>query len=298
MEKLTILCVTYNHDKYIRQALNGFVKQITNFKYQILISDDASTDNTQRIIKEFSNRYPKIIKSILRSKNVGGKENFEHALSLIKSEFIAICEGDDYWTDPNKLQKQVDYLEKNMEYSICSHNVIVRDETGVEIKEHEWLGKDHRQNSTIEDILKYGSGGATCSLVFCHSAFTGYPEWSKSIKGGDWLLQILCCMSGKMKYFPEVMGVYRRHKYNSLFAAKKRELFKGNKDVIGLPHKYLLEAAKIIDKNLNYKYHKELLNQKRYAYLNLAIEYKRQQKLIPAIKSYIYYLLNEAEMKL
>jgi len=299
---VNICCVTYNHEKFISQAIESFLMQKTDFPIEILIHDDASTDATISILKKYQKKYPNIIRLFLEKENQYSKGitkiNPTFLFPNAKGKYIALCEGDDYWTDPYKLQKQVNFMDKNQDYSICSHNVIVRDETWEKIVEHEWLGKDHRQISTIEDILKYGSGGATCSLLFKRSAFSDYPTWTKPIKGGDWLLQILCTQNGKMRYFTEVMGVYRRHKYNSLYAAQQKELAHGNNDIIGLPHKYLLEAVSIIDKNLGYKYHKEILNQYIYAHINLARETRRHRKIIPATKNYILYLFDLVKIRM
>jgi len=122
---VSICCITYNHAPYIRSALDGFLMQETDFAYEILIHDDASTDGTADIIREYTARYPDIIKPILREENQYSKGisnisifNFPRA----RGEFIAMCEGDDYWTDPHKLQKQVDYLRAHPDCALCFHS--------------------------------------------------------------------------------------------------------------------------------------------------------------------------------
>ena len=121
---VSISCITYNHAPYIRQCLDGFLMQQTNFAYEVLIHDDASTDGTTEIIKEYEAKYPDIIKPIYEDENqwVKGRRgsavfNFPRA----KGKYIALCEGDDYWTDPLRLQKQVYFLEKHQECSLCCH---------------------------------------------------------------------------------------------------------------------------------------------------------------------------------
>lgn len=122
---VSISCITFNHAPYIRQCLDGFMMQQTNFPFEVLIHDDASTDGTTEIIKEYEAKYPDIIKPLYEEENqwVKGRRgsavfNFPRA----KGKYIALCEGDDYWTDPLKLQKQVDFLEANSDYVMCTHH--------------------------------------------------------------------------------------------------------------------------------------------------------------------------------
>lgn len=130
---VSICCLTYNHEKYIRKALDGFVNQITNFDYEILIHDDCSTDNTVKIIKEYENKYPELIKPVYQKVNQyskGIKVSNVYQFPRAGGKYIAMCEGDDYWCDEYKLQKQFDALESNTNCSICTHIVQHVDETG------------------------------------------------------------------------------------------------------------------------------------------------------------------------
>lgn len=123
---VSICCLTYNHESYIRQCLDGFVMQKANFPIEILIHDDASTDGTQDIIREYEVKYPNIIKPIYQKENQyskGVKVSLVYNYPRAKGKYIALCEGDDYWTDPYKLQKQVDFLESHPDYVMCSHDV-------------------------------------------------------------------------------------------------------------------------------------------------------------------------------
>lgn len=121
---VSISCMTYNHKVFIRQCLDGFMMQRCSFKFEVLIHDDASTDGTQDIIREYETRYPDIIKPIYQKENQYSKgidPNVKYNFSRAKGKYIAMCEGDDYWTDPYKLQKQVDFLESHPDYVMCSH---------------------------------------------------------------------------------------------------------------------------------------------------------------------------------
>ena len=122
---VSIWCITYNHEPYIRQCLEGFVMQKTNFRFEAIVHDDASTDGTAAIVREYAEKYPDIIKPIFEIENQYSKG--DGSLDRIMEEvctgkYVAFCEGDDYWIDPLKLQKQVDYLESHPEYSMCFHN--------------------------------------------------------------------------------------------------------------------------------------------------------------------------------
>lgn len=116
--KASILCVTYNHAPYIRQAIDSFLMQETNFPYEIIIADDCSTDGTSAICAEYAEKYPDIIRHIRGEYNVGGVENERRAIEAAQGEYIAVCEGDDYWIDKQKLQKQVEFMDAHPDYSV------------------------------------------------------------------------------------------------------------------------------------------------------------------------------------
>ncbi len=131
--KVSVLCVAYNHEKYIRQALEGFVKQKTNFQFEVLIHDDASTDRTADIIREYAERFPDIVKPVFQKENQyskGAKIEYEYLYPRVKGKYVAYCEGDDYWTDEYKLQKQFDVMEQHPNCSICTHKVRCINEDG------------------------------------------------------------------------------------------------------------------------------------------------------------------------
>ena len=131
MEKpviVTIRCLVYNHEPYLRQCLDGFVMQKTNFRFEAIVHDDASTDGSAAIIREYAEKYPEIIKPIIETENQYSKHDGSLRKIMIdhtRGKYIAICEGDDYWIDPLKLQKQVDFLEKNPEYGLVYTKAII-----------------------------------------------------------------------------------------------------------------------------------------------------------------------------
>ena len=125
---LSILCITYNHEKYISKAIKSFLEQETSFDFEIVIGEDCSTDNTLEVILEFQKNHSKIIKIIKSENNIGVTKNFRRTLAACRGKYIALCEGDDYWDDPKKIQTQVSFLESNPEYVLTYHDTHSIDE--------------------------------------------------------------------------------------------------------------------------------------------------------------------------
>lgn len=208
---VSISCITYNHSKFIRKCLDGFLMQKTNFSFEILIHDDASTDGTQDIISEYQKSYPKIIKPIFQKENQYSKGVSISATfnwPRVKGKYIAMCEGDDYWTDPVKLQKQVDFLETNQKFSGCFHET-------PEMKDGHYSGKIFGRNVAdivyAEDTISLYSPFHTSSFAFRRSALQ-IPEWLTKVFSGDMALFSVIVKSGPLKKIPGQMSVYRKHK--------------------------------------------------------------------------------------
>jgi glycosyltransferase involved in cell wall biosynthesis len=269
--KVSVCMITYNHEKFIAQAIESVMMQQTCFEYELVIGEDCSTDKTREICIAYREKYPNKIKLLLREKNLGMMSNFIQTIQSCQGQYIALCEGDDYWISPHKLQKQVDFLDSHPDFAICSHNVRVSREGRPEL-DHEWLGVKRKEVSTLEDLLRDGSGGATCSLVFRNRVFGDFPDWYYTIKGGDWALQVLCATRGKLRYLREVMGVFRQHDRGSLYAATTDAKSKGE-EAIALPSKGTLQLYDILDKHFNYRYKKIIRKPKAYLYWVGAVEY-------------------------
>lgn len=210
---VSINCITYNHEKYIRQALDSFLMQKTNFKYEILIHDDASTDNTAEIIREYCKKYPNVIKPILQKENQQSKgiKKISYKFNHLRAQgkYIAICEGDDYWIDPYKLQKQIDYLESNPECGMCFHaaNIVNSDN---KIKKNIRPFTMNKVCST-EDII-IGGGGLcpTQSIVYRKQVFDDAPQFYFDAPVGDYPLQIITASKQYSYYIDDVMSSYRK----------------------------------------------------------------------------------------
>ena len=209
---LSVCFITYNHEKFVAQALEGVLMQKTNFDFEIVIGEDFSTDRTRDIVIEYASKHPAKIKLALDNKNVGGHINFIRTLNACRGEFIALIDGDDYWTTPYKLQKQVDLLSKRPDCVISFHNVLEIFEDNSRPPFH-YCSSSQKETSTLEDLLR-ANFMATCSVVFRNNLFENYPEWylNLKLKMGDWPFHILNAQYGNICYINEVMGVHRIHK--------------------------------------------------------------------------------------
>src|SRR5690554_4415749 len=222
--KVSIIVNTYNHEKFIADTLNGIVIQKVNFPIEVLIHDDASNDNTVEIIKDYISKYSHInFKPIFQtvnqySQNIKIGQTFQYP--RVKGKYIAICEGDDYWTDPLKLQKQVDFLEENPDYSFCVHNNYTL---------NAYTGEQTIRNTKdIESIIDLKSiiikkKFATASLIFRKSSLPKlFPEWYSKVSNGDYALAVLLAEKGLGKYLPDIMSVYRVHE-KGVWSSKESE---------------------------------------------------------------------------
>ncbi|MDI3520439.1 MAG: hypothetical protein PWR04_427 [Anaerophaga sp.] len=206
---VSVWMITYNHERYIAQAIEGVLMQKTNFKIELVIGEDCSTDNTAQIIKEYEKKYPQIIKPRFNQTNLGVIPNMIKTLNECTGKYIALCEGDDYWTDPYKLQKQVDFLEDNREYSICFHNVKIK-KNGELIDDY--ITRDVPETTDIYELAK-GNFMHTPSVTFRRN-WEKLPDWITKCSAGDYPLHMINAQYGKIKKFEDTMGVYRIHDSN------------------------------------------------------------------------------------
>lgn len=209
---VSICCITYNHAAYLQQALQGFVTQRTNFPVEILIHDDASTDGTQELIRSFSEAHPGLMFPILRTENqysrgVTNVSRFNFA--RVRGKYVAMCEGDDYWCDPEKLQRQVDYLEAHPDCMMTMHSA--RMESLGPSKAERFLrplrGDQALEASQLVDSP--AAGFPMASLVFRASLIQKLPEYYINCPVGDIPLELMAAEQGGAYYFDRPMSVYR-----------------------------------------------------------------------------------------
>lgn len=206
---VSICCITYNHELFIEDALEGFLAQETDFPIEIIIHDDASTDLTTEILREYVSAYPKLIKPVYQRVNQfsRGKRPFSLAAKYTIGEFIALCEGDDFWTEPKKLQTQIDFLVQNPTYSASTHQCIKYYQN--QLHEPSMFSATKKSNWTLDDLM-FGRKYHTASLVLRGDILRQNPL-PEGIVSGDKAISFLLLTYGSINYFPSVMAVYRKN---------------------------------------------------------------------------------------
>ena len=207
---VTVLSLAYNHAPYIRQALESFVRQEVSFPIEVVINDDASSDGTADIIREYEELYPEIMRPIFQEENqtvLGRNLIREILIPNIRGKYVAICEGDDFWTDMQKLQKQVAYMEEHPDCSMTASSaaLVYEEETICTIERH----NEECDIDADEIITGGGNWLATASLCCRRDIFLDYPRFRAYAAIADYPLMILAALNGKVHYFPESMAAYR-----------------------------------------------------------------------------------------
>jgi len=222
---VSIVCLAYNQELYIREALDGMLMQKTGFPFEIIIHDDASTDKTADIIREYARRYPRIIRTIFQTENQfrsTGKYPIMHAYAAARGRYVAECDGDDFWTDPLKLQKQVDFLEANPDYVMCHHDYKLLSR-GVLVTPSAHKPRDFSKDELIA-FSPDGYGIAGCTKMY-RNLFTAGTKKDFEDFQGDYPLNVLLGTYGKCKYIEGIHpSVYRKHGRNSWAALSPGEI--------------------------------------------------------------------------
>jgi glycosyltransferase involved in cell wall biosynthesis len=219
--KLSVCMITYNHEDFIAQALDSVLMQDVDFDYEIVLGEDCSTDNTRDIARDYASRFPNRVQLLPAEKNLGMKHNFIRTLRACRGQYVASCEGDDYWTSPHKLAKQVSFLEMHPECAVCFHNVEVIYEDQSQEPQN-YCSSGQKEISGLEDILK-GNFIPTCSVMFRRRPARDFPEWFYALEMGDWPLHLLNAEQGEIGYIDQVMGVYRVHSGGAWYSLSQIE---------------------------------------------------------------------------
>lgn len=220
--KASVCITTYNHEKFISRALDSVLVQKTVFDFEILIGEDDSSDNTREIVKEYAQLYPDKIRLFLNDRrdviyidgSPTGRCNFVNNLNKAIGEYIALLDGDDYWLDEKKLQKQVDFLENNKHYSFCfaDAKILIDGQHDFEtVSFCKKFCKDKLKETILFDDLIFGHWVPTGSVVFRKSSLPVIPEWFLKIPMADWGLFLILLSRGPARYFDDVFSVYRVH---------------------------------------------------------------------------------------
>lgn len=247
---LSIICLVYNHENYLRKTLDGFVNQKTKYSYEVIIHDDASTDASPQIIKEYEEKYPDIFHPIYQKENQysqGKKITLDYIVPKLKGKYIAFCEGDDYWCNENKIEVQIDFLEKNLEYSGITHQTAIIDNDGKFTGEYVY---DCFIDKDIENFDSFLSFPHISSFVLRNPWLEKnieYLNYAKYISGLDKTYAIYMLKTGKVRYLCDVYSHYR-HVTNLGTSTEAREA------------RYNLTVAKV-------QYEYALYNQLKYYHM-------------------------------
>lgn len=217
---VAIRCLVYNHEKYLHDCLDGFVMQQTNFSYVVIVHDDASTDRSAAIIREYEEKYPNIFKPIYEAENQYSKHDgsldriLEQAIDAVGADYVALCEGDDYWTDPLKLQKQVDILENNKSLMLCCTNCSVVDNHNIEIQAVRGgiVKNDVQGRYNLRDFFRDNHQYPTLSIVYRRTHSQEIAEkyvYTRNAFLGDWTFWICLMIYGDAFFLNEVTCAYR-----------------------------------------------------------------------------------------
>ncbi|MCB6587670.1 glycosyltransferase family 2 protein [bacterium 210702-DFI.5.13] len=262
---ISIECLVYNHEKYLRRCLDGFIAQDTKYRFEVLVHDDASKDSSQSIIMEYAKKYPKIIVPLLEKENQYSKGtiqmNEKYIYPHVRGKYFAICEGDDYWIDIHKLEKQVDFLEEHPDYSFTFHNagIISKDgkETGktilpnMGIKNPYWKQCDHEV--TMQEIIRMGFI-PTASIIARTTFILNRRYFCDNPVCGDLPLRLSLCIDGKGFYFNSIMSVYRTGNSESASGVARKNYNNYLKTIQG--QELIL---KNFDEFTQYKWHDEVM---------------------------------------
>lgn len=218
--EVSVLMITYNHESYIKEAIESVLTQECDFEVELIIADDCSNDKTEEVVKDILRTHPKRswIKYHKHTENKGMQPNFMFAKKQAKGKYIALCEGDDYWTDHLKLQKQVGFLEANPEYGICFHNVELYN-NNQNLFEKDNITRNVLDTTTVLDLAR-GNFIHTPSVVLRNDFII--PKWFKNTPMGDWTLYLISIGDKKIKKIDDIMAVYRKHN-NSMWSSKSQE---------------------------------------------------------------------------
>lgn len=287
---LSIVIVTYNHEKYIRQALDSVIMQTMKFSYEIYIGDDASTDKTPLIVEEYAKKYDAIT-AVCRKENVGANYNAYDLLKRTKGRYIAFLDGDDYWTDKNKLQIQVDFMESHPQYIGCTHRFEVVDENGERKKKQKLSWVKFKETFTLEDFDGVTLPGQASTLVrrnlFVYSDIDMSIIYKTHPLIGDRISILIYLCNGNFAGIDKEMSCYRQvEKKTGQNATSKQYANNDNAifDEVDLTCKLEQMAYEIFDQKISVeKYKKRLVISAIFQYLRTPTE-KRRKAIAYALK--------------
>jgi glycosyltransferase involved in cell wall biosynthesis len=226
---VSVLVVTYNHARFVRQALDSAIAQRLPQPFEVLVSEDCSTDGTREIVQEYAKRHPHLVRLLLSERNLHSNEVVARGVRAARGRYVAVLDGDDYWTSDDKLGAQVAFLDVRPDVTICFHNVQVVDEHS-QTTGRLWNAPGQPEVSGLHELLR-GNFIATSSVVYRRAAVSEIPAWY----GGffpvtDWPLHVLYAREGRIGYLDRTLGAYRLHGGGLFSTLGEREKLEANAD--------------------------------------------------------------------
>ena len=224
-----MLVVTYNHEQFVRQALDSALAQRLPQPYEILVSEDCSTDGTREIVQEYAESHPHLIRLLLSERNLHSNEVVARGFRAARGRYVALLDGDDYWTSDDKLRAQVAFLDARPDFTICFHNVQVVDEQS-QSTGRLWNAPGQPEVSGLHELLR-GNFIATSSVVYRRAAVAEVPAWYDGFfPVTDWPLHVLYAREGQIGYLDQTFSVYRLHGGGLFSTLGEREKLEANAD--------------------------------------------------------------------
>lgn len=311
--KVSVYCQTYNQVSYIKSALDGFLMQDTDFPFEVVVYDDASTDGTSDIVREYADKYPDIIRAFIMEKNTWhvperAKIALEFRKKYLKGKYTAYCEGDDFWIDRHKLQIQVDYMETHPECSMYVHNALWVDcRDGTMKAGNPYISNGAGYVSPKEIIMLENGHPPTASFLHRKEMFDSMPQWFNEAAVGDYTLLLYAITCGNVYYNDRIMSVYRNFAVGSYTTTRKKDpylTFYYHFGVTGFcikynqytDYKYYKWLAKMIELFASPLLHDPEMNQSIEKYVNACIEqgycffqdYRRYMNALIQMQKQIY----------
>jgi len=270
MEKISICMITYNHEAYIAQAIESVLSQKTNFGFKLVIGDDCSQDKTRIIIKKYKQKHPEKIRLVLNNTNKGIMGNWLRTISFCQGQYIAALDGDDYWSNKNKLQIQADFLDKHPNFSLCFHpaEAFYQDQPG-----RTYIIPSKTNDFSYLNLLK-NNFIATCTVMYRNGLINQIPDQFLSLKVNDWPYHILYASQGEIGFVNQIMSRYRIHKQSYLSFHSIIDNYINNIDIYN-----------VVDTYLKYRYHSIIKPLIAKQYCMITQEYLKKHQYLSAKKN-------------
>jgi glycosyltransferase involved in cell wall biosynthesis/predicted O-methyltransferase YrrM len=273
--KVSVAIITYNHEKFIAQAIESVLAQEINFDYEIIVGDDCSNDSTPSILLSLQQQHPGQIQLFLNQTNLGMHKNFVQIFTACRGQYIALLEGDDYWVSSQKLQKQINFLDEHSDYALCFHDALIvfEDQQHPETK---FCPSDLLETPDIERLFQVNYI-PTASVIYRAGLVQQLPDWVFELKMLDWPLHLLHAQCGQMKYIDEIMSVYRIHK-DSVWSSQKPVW----------QAKEIIKMMQAVSQNSSPKYKDTIDISINYFHEMLLVAYEQERQNLPTLTAELF----------